>query len=524
MGIVKRLFLIVLSFGVEASTPNNVSSYYDSFLTGEYFLEDYKGPLFPDKKIEKLSREIVFEDAVFWEEINFPLLKEREVSTLLNTLKRISSAEKGCSNPELGASSSYIRYLFRLVSMSYLYEGLVLGEETLTLIGVEDIPPECNSSWENVFQACSPKSNEMKKFIQRLKNSKDRLLRRKLPSPYKKSEFENWLAHGNQFSKFLQKNFFLDKKISKEQTLNTATKFCSISQNIIHNVCSEADSIYGLKNIEKLREVLEESNAFVNINKYGNGKSCLNRFVKINSSREVSYYFLNDLFDIVYKNLHAKKARYVQGRIFLPGSLKEFDDKGLSNFIFSPPKKIIVAKRPVPVKVEPLPVVKKPSKKKKVEKKKPIKKKVVIKEIIKKEPPKKKVSYFEYSYSLFKEIRKDIHLDMNDFKEDFIFSEKMVKALKKSLKDFQTRKALEDMKKFDSLGMKKRPLSLLFLKFLIEYSEHQGLWNIKSIIGDSFYIKNDIERKTEPVWISLMNDESTNYTWRIVLTKKGKKI
>ena len=103
--------------------------------------------------------------------------------------------------------------------------------------------------------------------------------------------------------------------------------------------------------------------------------------------------------------------------------------------------------------------------------------------------------------------------------EDYPISQKVLSKISKPLKVYQTRRALEDMKNFDNLGSKVQPLRLLFLKYLIDFEQHQGLYNIISVIGDSFYTLNDIEKKKSPVRIKLKNDESTNYMWQIYILR-----
>ena len=93
-------------------------------------------------------------------------------------------------------------------------------------------------------------------------------------------------------------------------------------------------------------------------------------------------------------------------------------------------------------------------------------------------------------------------------KKDFI-------KIQKPLEKFQTRKSLNIMRRIDKLGKKLQPFPLKFLKFLIDFNFHQGLYNILAEIGDEFYVINDVESKKKPFKILLKNDESTNYKWKI---------
>ena len=108
---------------------------------------------------------------------------------------------------------------------------------------------------------------------------------------------------------------------------------------------------------------------------------------------------------------------------------------------------------------------------------------------------------------------------MDFFKEDFIFSDSLTTKLHKPLAIYQTQKALKEMKKYDALGEKKAPLRLLFLKYLIDNNYHQGLYNIISVLGESFYIKNDIDGENDAYFIKIQNDYSTNNQWQIYVMK-----
>jgi len=100
------------------------------------------------------------------------------------------------------------------------------------------------------------------------------------------------------------------------------------------------------------------------------------------------------------------------------------------------------------------------------------------------------------------------NLDYPGIKKDFI-------KLQSALVKFQTRKSLNVMKRIDKLGELKQPFPLKFLKFLIDFDSHQGLYNILAEIGEEFYVINDIEKSKKPFKIKLSNDEKTNYKWAI---------
>ena len=74
------------------------------------------------------------------------------------------------------------------------------------------------------------------------------------------------------------------------------------------------------------------------------------------------------------------------------------------------------------------------------------------------------------------------------------------------------------MKDFDKLGEKSAPMRLLFLKYLIDNNYHQGLYNVLAILGEKFYVKNDLVKKDSKAYrMQIQNDESTNNRWQLYL-------
>ena len=78
------------------------------------------------------------------------------------------------------------------------------------------------------------------------------------------------------------------------------------------------------------------------------------------------------------------------------------------------------------------------------------------------------------------------------------------------------------MKKFDLLGERGAPMRLLFLKYLIDNDYHQGLYNILAVIGDTFYVRNDIDKEEIPYLVKLKNDVSTNNRWQFFIMRDSK--
>ena len=72
------------------------------------------------------------------------------------------------------------------------------------------------------------------------------------------------------------------------------------------------------------------------------------------------------------------------------------------------------------------------------------------------------------------------------------------------------------MKKLDKLGMIDAPMPLKFLKFLIEEKMNQNLFNLNLVLGEKFFVKNDIDNGVdEPIYIRLFFDASNKSLWQL---------
>ena len=79
------------------------------------------------------------------------------------------------------------------------------------------------------------------------------------------------------------------------------------------------------------------------------------------------------------------------------------------------------------------------------------------------------------------------------------------------------------MQSFDKLGTHASPVPLTFVKYLIDSDNHQGLYNLTAILGDNFWVSNDVDTKWKvgPEFIELRNDENTSRQWQIYILKSA---
>ncbi len=513
------LILAVQGFGSEVS-----NDYYNHTFLGEKDMGAYYGPIDNRFETNTSSEQTKYLDQIFKEDyLNDQL--QNEIFRLSHFWIDETYPDINCPNEFLASSYGYIHYLYRLIGISYLFEAMREYRIESYRLGIS--PDSCSLEWEDTFAKCNPQSIEMKKFISRIKDrhlmglEKERLIKQPKKKVDQWVELLNGQLQSHEFSGIVEKRISHELGGKKSTDLDELAKvfdrMCSNEMRNIKRLCSEVDNYYGFSNVGIFTYLLQRSNTIAVINDGGHGRACLKRFSQLNSSKENKLPYLNDLSEDLYRKIRKSDVRYKQGNIFIAGALKEFDDKGLDDFIF-------VAKKEEP-KPEPKPVPKPNVVVKPKPEPKPVPKPIVVvkpKPVPKPIPkPVKKVTQFEVARkALFASSNESQVVDMAKFKADFKFSEEMIAALKAPLVDFQTRQGLQDMKKWDKLGTKSEPVRLIFLKFLLDNNLHTGLFNIVAVLGDHFYVINDIDGIKEPVFTELKNDESTNYQWTLVLYKK----
>jgi len=521
------ILFAVLFFSNTLVAKAPLNDLYQAVYLGEKSRGHYSGPLAPLGQLNSLDGSMVLLDDFFRENYGQHLIHE-EIFRLSQMWMSDISDISSCPNHYLNQNLNYIRYLFRLLSMSYLFESM--KQTNLTLHGLGFDRNSCSLSWHQTFSACKPAGEDMAKFVQRVQY---RYLRDISQSDYvrmEKKEIGDWQKTFQQSQRTGKTESIVEQRIlnwcqqkgidcstlSLEDIGKSLADSCQFDRDLIQKICSEKDELYGLSSIDGMIDLLTQSNIIGVINTGGYGKSCIERYVQIFKKREDAQPYLETLFPVVRNHLAKKNSAYLQGALFLPGALKEFDLKGLDNFLFvpevTPPVAPVVveAVEPAPVIIVPM-VVPEPVVEEVVPE--PIPEPVVMPA-----PPKR--SQFALSYDQLIETKKErVVVDMLKFKDDFIFTEKMTNALREPLQDYQTRDALSDMQKYDFLGTRVEPLRLIFIKFLIDNEMHQGLFNIIAIIGPQFYVINDIDGEGAAVAVELTNDASSNYRWQLTLLR-----
>lgn len=502
------ILLLLLISPLQAKKVNLQQNFYNQIYLGERPDPTYAGPLDALYRWDKPGVEISWADdnfdATILNSINPSFFKLKQF------LKNDLPAGLYCPNKDLSPSLDYIRYVYRLLAISYYYEAI---KSINIFLARSKSNYSCSVAYQNIFAKCSATSVDMQLFLKRAENllvsSKEKIA---LKAASSINDVSAWSKQDKLKSGIIS---ILSEFNQKSEVLLGLQQNCELFKKNILNLCSEKDDYYGISSQMKVTEILVNSNVANIINQAGESNACLPQYVNITKYKEYVDREFNVIFDAIYRQLLVDKTVYIEGELFLAGALKEFDDLGLNDFLFAkktsrPATNIIKAKK------TPVNLVWRPS-----EYPAPVKKnkqKIVIKGVVK-VPKKKKVTAFMKAVGVQKKYNSSKALvNMQEMKKDFIFTDSMKKILENSLYDFQSQKILKEMKTYDQFGSKNAPMRLIFLKFMIDFKKHQGLYNVINILGSNFYVINDIEKKKDATFILLEFDKKKS-RWQISITR-----
>ncbi len=495
---------------------NHPLNYKNLKQDGEWIRPNFFGPLAPPSSDFALSTDVFYDN--YPSNLLFPSFFELQK----NVFKVFPSV--ACSDYSIDKSFEYSRYLFRLITLSYLFENL--RELRKTALGLGGFAYVCPMG-KKLFSDCSPKDNEMKKFLSRVEHKAEEwsFVTDKL---FVGGEVQKIIGEINnkddpfkskRLSIFRIKEFCYKKKNCPkniQDILKSISQICKIDTAFIQNICSEKDNLMGLSTIPLASSLILESNTISVINSVESGVGCLNRFSSELKNKEHYPSYLKGLFSLVFTQIsNDKDRRYKQGLLFLPGSLKEFDDRGLHDFIFiratpiplavvptplplptvipTPPAVIVAAPVPTPIVIIPTP-------------------RPILTEF--------RSTQFDLAAKMRKIGDKDfLAVDMEKFKKDVGIPQSQVYEYKKIFDNYQKRESLQEMKEFDKLGSVHEPFRLIFLKYLLDNKIHQGLYNIQSVLGEKFFVINDIDQSSDIEYIQLKSGSKNSVGWEILILK-----
>jgi len=488
------------------------------------FLSQYLGEKKLDGYFERFSPivshdvylgSLGFQDDIYFQQYFSYLISPDELE-LSKFFKSEYKSGVICPEETLVRHEADIRFSYRLITLSYLLEAQThmkaMGEKL-------KFNKVCDFNLKNWLKECKPNTLNMKNFLQRL-GKYHPAFEDQLSRTY---SFENW-------QKDLQEEvpkYYSHHKIKplckggcgKDDLAPKFQLVCQTNLRLMNAICSEVDEIYGLSQFRDAYSLIAQSNIINTFNKNGEALGCLRKFSEIHSFKEVKYPALYFLFPSVQEFLRAHfKERFLQGRGFIYGSSKEFEEKGLDR-LFVDSKKfevdLIKEESDLPKEVAKIEAPKN---------EKSIEEKVVVAQVPNSNEYREIKEVLKSAFLQAAELRRiqnaqEIEVDMLKLKYDYVFTLNMLNKLLKRLKVFMSREALQEMVSFDKLGSIDAPVPLLFLKYMIDMQEHQGLWNIISVLGDSFYVSNEIDASfnPKPELIRLQNNPGVVGNWQLYI-------
>lgn len=414
-----------------------------------------------------------------------------------------------CPDGEYKKHKDYLLFLSRLMAFHHLFNNIRDNEQVAKNFGTNT----CSYNWTDVISSCKPQSKEMQFFIKSLSHFKNEFSPKlSVFEKAGKKERKNWIKNlnnklGNSITHLRLRGL---NNISDESSLvNALKKTCAKDLESLKLICSEQDRYFGYSYSASLFNSVLYSGGLSRIpDEYQYG--CLRRFVEENSDNEKKNL---DFQKVFYASFNSEEVQPIYQYAFL----KEIQDKGLKD-VFSG----VQSKAPVIVeKEEPVTISSSKPKFEKIEikqatKQKPkVRKKVYIAKPLKPKKPSKSTFYIAAKFRRDNNLS-EYKLDMFKFKNDYIFTENQKNKIAFQINKFIRYKALEEMKKKDRLGTNKAPFPLTFIKFLVDENMHQGLFNIINVIGEEFYVLNNIDRNIKQTeLIKLENNQQTQNKWQI---------
>lgn len=513
-----KILIYILIFSCLKAFPNDENM-------GEKNFTHYYGPTKPLLLINHYNQKIIFEEE-YNEELYLNSKVQNELFNLEDFLKVEFSIGLYCPEVEYKQRKVYARYLTRLLVTSYLFESMRNYEYTSKQMGFKN---SCEINWNSVFSSCKPKTQDMKTFITNTKHILKNLKEVVVPfEKTKKNEIQKWFKQfkDKKYENLTQFRLSVECKNNKCRNMNKHSlskklnHICSDDLELIENVCSENDSLLGQSYIPEIYPLLMRTMAMSSGENPEFNGGCLRRFMESNQLKESYIPQLKNIFSYLYSKNLENKSEYERGRLFSIGSLKEFHEKGLENIFEA--KTIKKAEKVTKVKnkkvVEPrfekiiLPIFKKKNIKNRNSE--------ASKKIIRKIEKVKKSTFLVASIFRRKFDYQKVKVDMKKFNYDYVFTMKQEKEFKPIVHKFSSQKSLKEMLNYDKLGSKKAPIPLRFLKFLIDKKMHQGLFNIVNVLGEEFYIRNDLDENIKKLeFIRIFNNKSTGFKWEIEIVK-----
>jgi hypothetical protein len=533
-----KMFLLMLFVSLFATaaqdhnaTEKRTAAFYLKNFSGQKDINLYSDTFYPSIQTNYVTNQLSWQEVEF-ENTYIQSLISLELFRLNTHLSQDIIQASLCSPTELGQFQDYIQYLYRLISMSYLFEVMLDNQQKSKVFTTEYA---CDTSkFNQLIEQCQPKQSDMSSFIRNIKQMNLMMNHQAIKTNKSKSilEMNQLLKDQNneditveRLKLFCLQNKFDCSSLTERELVIFLNKTCEEDQKLFKKICSEEDKLMGLSSIPQALDLILKSNASQVLSRQLDAASCLHRWSEISSIHEEIPHQLPLIFPLVSMSLEKGEHQYIQGRLFVAGALREFEEKGLAQIFATntPAREVIKTEKKVVPANTTKPSIRVDKKITVIDQSPPPQAKPEIIAIQKIEPTLPKKSAFLIAYEeMYQLNRSNNFVDMIKFRYDYIFSFKMLRDLKEPLRLYTSIEALREMKAHDRLGTIDGPVPLSFVKYLIDTHQHHGLYNIISVLSDKFYVLNDIDENISKkiYYLSLKNDETTQLRWQIMTLKE----
>ncbi|TDJ04415.1 MAG: hypothetical protein E2O68_08305 [Deltaproteobacteria bacterium] len=527
--MIKFLLIFFIPLILLAEEAPNI---YEDLFLGEQDFSEYFGPSDPLLIRHKGGFVDDFINANYLENNTNP-----QLFSLINYIADDLSKDIRCPNYQLEKNLDYIRYLNRLISISYLFESLKELYVDSYNLGFGKF---CSLEWDKTFGHCRAKNVDMANFIKRIEGKHLRDFSKLRLKRMKQAEREAWIEKFRlkknhlsvseaRIQLFCQENGINCKTIDYDSLKFAFQLSCAQDQYQLINICSGFDHLYGLSNVKTAFELLVSSEGFKNINQEGFGKECLKRFSRLFKDKESPSKVLATIFPQVKKLMKEDKRVYLQGSLFISGSFKQFDAKGLDGFLFpkdqGKTQELAEREKELSKNLAKIKVPEAPPVEKSFQLKDPSSQDLnklalgvraqsqSINSKKKAEPQFKKMEMKRFLIGADK-----VPLDMREFKRDFTITSNLDGETVQKLKAYAEWEILYQLKTGEGLGTRENPFSLLYLTYLLKHDT--GLDNLEKLYKGRFYVLNDL---IGPRKISYIELKKLDLGWQIYILKQKDK-
>jgi hypothetical protein len=507
--LIVSIHLLIIFASIEARALNNGT-------LGQKDFKQYYGAISPLGEWNEQQAKWMFYDQFIFDEIHDPV--GFQVRSLQKFLEGDVASSVKCPIDTYHEHYHYIQYTYRLIMISLLAESIRRSQK-LSLLSPKH--GQCAVDWKALLKQCTPQTVNMQNFIQYASFVTSNWKNKKLKVGEKKSELlaSFYKGKGDYPSKryaYLCQQGDLECSDKVESTNN----LCAKDKQTLIQLCSEKDSYYGVFNRKELYSLLARSHLIRNFVNPEQATGCLKKYSIQNHNRSKHDSMAFSAFPYTIWSLQNENVAYLEGELFPYGSLQEFESKGVAKVF----EQVTLDKKSV-VKQKVEKVVKKAATTKVISKVdlNKIEKVITAKKKQKKKIKRKYSAFWKSKLFLDKYELERVEVDMLELSMDYLFNSKQVGNLEKVAYKYFNRKALQKMKEEDLMGEKSAPIPLTFVKYLIDTQDHQKLFNIIDIVGNNFYVMNDLDKglgKENIVPIQLEHNRQFQFNWKVSILNK----